>query len=321
MIDKGKGIDAVLINCGPDEVSGHDSVRNCPRNSNKMQPFQNLWAMDKNDRTPLFMAWDTALNTRSSSRWAVGRKGPTKRDGMRQEKAYVFLEHLYLQQGNEKKERFLLFHAALMFHKYLPVEIFEHAFDHYKDEINEIEDITGRTPLHIAASAKIEENTFLNIMDGYQNTNSSGRKNLSIQDGLSKEFVNAATTRDSNGRLPLFIALENGYLLGLRERGVIERLLDADPAALIICDSTTGLYPFMLAALGTYTAPIVARRKSTLLSKRSTRELKLRPLTEDIEEDEIDETTKDRAQLFTIYELLRKDPGVLRVRKRRREKF
>jgi hypothetical protein len=321
MITKGNGIEAIQINCGPDEESGHDSIRNCPRCSNKMQVFQGLWAMDANERTPLFMAWDTALNTRSSSRWAVARNGPTQRDGMRQEKAYVFLEQLYLRQGNERKERFLLLHAALTFHEYLPVEIFEHALDHYIDEISEIEDVTGRTPLHIAASARLGENTFLDVMDGYENINSGGKTNLLIQDELPKEFIIAATTKDSHGRLPLFIALENGYLLGLREGSVIERLLEADHAAFTIRDKSTRLYPFMLAAVGSYTAPIFGQRKSTLLPKRSTREMTLRPLAEDIEEDEVDETTKDRAQLFTIFELLRRDPGVIRYKRRKVRKL
>ena len=104
MIEQGNGSDAILIHCGPDEIAGHDSIKNCPRNSNKMQAFQGLWANNKNERTPLYMAWDNALNTRSSSKWAMGREGRTKRDGLRQEKAFMFLEKIYMGQKNGKNK-------------------------------------------------------------------------------------------------------------------------------------------------------------------------------------------------------------------------
>ena len=145
----------------------------------------------------------------------------------------------------------MFLHAALTFHQYLPVEVFEHALDHYINEINEVEDKTGRTPLHIAASSKIGESIFLEIMDAYaNNVNGGGKKNLLIpQENLPRDFVVAATTRDRYGRLPLFIALENGYFLGLCKGGVIERLLSADQSSFTIRDESTGLFPFMLAAM------------------------------------------------------------------------
>ena len=322
MIQEGNGSDAILIHCGPDETTGHDSIMNCPRNSNKIQPFQALWAMEKFERTPLYMAWDNALNTRSSSKWAVGREGRTKSDGIRQEKAFMFLEKIYMGQKNGERKRFLLLHAALTFHQYLPVEVFEHALDHYIDEINEIEDGTGRTPLHIAAATKIGESTFLEIIDAYANSvHSGGKKNLLIpQDNIPKEFIVAAMTRDRSGRLPLFIALENGYWLGLRKEGVVERLLSAGQSSFTIRDETTRLFPFMLAAVGSSATPRSKRRKSSLVPRLSPREAKLRPLAEDAVEEELDDTTLDRAQLFTIYALLRRDPGVLRIKKKKRNR-
>ena len=57
---------------------------------------------------------------------------------------------------------------------------------------------------------------------------------------------NAAMIRDSEGRLPLHIAAE----ISLKWRDGLKRILDAHSIAVTIPDPKSGLYDFMLAAVG-----------------------------------------------------------------------
>jgi hypothetical protein len=261
------------------------------------------------------MTWDIALNKKSTKRYLLQNFGKANREGTRMEKALLLLKHVYRDHnGFQKKDRFLLPHAALYFNKYLPVAILKHIF-HYEDylaEILEIEDVTKRSALHVAAVSSIEEDVFSKIIDVYYRASSGHSKRSLVTCGgnpnIPKELEEAAKCRDYQGKLPLIIALENGYGFGhsRKKDGVIDRLLEANPEAIGVRDRSSRLYPFMTAAtvsLETLIPPKPPTRSlSNLLSwKRADSNL-----------------STGREQITTIYELLLREPRII-SRKRRKD--
>jgi hypothetical protein len=221
------------------------------------------------------------------------------------EKALLLLKHVYRHHnGIKKKDRFLLPHAALYFNKYLPVAILQHIFNNedYLAEILEIEDITKRSALHVAAVSHVEEDIFSKIIDGYYRASSGHNKNSLFtcrgNPNIPEELEKAAKCKDYQGKLPLTIALEHGYCFGhsRKKDSVIDRLLEANPEAIGVRDRSSRLYPFMTVATVS-SETLVPHKPPT------------RSLSNLLSWKKADSNLSGTEQMTTIYELLQRDPS------------
>lgn len=305
LLTKGDSYQAILTPC-------HTDIANCPQYKKFMLRRHNADEMAtrrKEHRTPLYMTWDTALNRKSTTRFLLQNSGRVDREGTRMEKATLLLEHVYQHKHESQKTKFLLPHAALYFHEYLPVGILSHIFDHedYVADILQIEDVTGRTALHVAAVSNVEEDIFLKIIEGYYRASPEHSNNFKFRctgnPTIPEKLREASRCKDYNGKLPLTTAVENGYCFGqLKKRDcVIDRLLEANPEAISMTDEYSGLYPFMTAATVLSEALIPpkppGRSLSNLLSWKKTSST----------------VPTGTEQLTNIYELLRKNPILVKM--------
>lgn len=161
----------------------------------------------------------------------------------------------------------------------------------------------GKTPLIIASKAPIykehdlsDEGYYIeDLIHGDLDENNAARfeqksdqsdvQHPSVIEILLDANKSVAHVTDSNGRLPLNIAI----CAGKHWNEGIKSLLAANPDALMLPDIKTGLFPFMLAAIPT----VFETSKNHDTDNKST-------------------STADTAMLHTIYELLRANPEVIR---------
>lgn len=157
----------------------------------------------------------------------------------------------------------------------------------------------GETPLLVAVKAPIykehdlsDEGYYIedlihgdlddNVQSSLEQKTEPDAQHPSVVEILLDANMSVAQTRDTSWRLPLNIAICSGKSWN---QGV-KKLMTAYPDALMVQDSITGLYPFMLAALS------VEKDKKKVESNSY--------------------NSNEETKLLTIYELLRSKPEVIR---------
>ena len=157
----------------------------------------------------------------------------------------------------------------------------------------------GETPLVVASKAPIykehdlsDEGYYIedlihgdlddNVHSSLEQKTEPDAQHPSVVEILLDANMSVAQIKDTSGRLPLNIAIcsEKSWNQG------VKKLMTAHPDALMVQDSITGLYPFMLAALA------VENDKKKVESNSY--------------------NSNEETKLLTIYELLRSKPEVIR---------
>ena len=106
-----------------------------------------------------------------------------------------------------------------------------------------------------------------------------------------KKYPSVGMAPDANGKLPIHIAIENGW-------PVHDLIVGAAPHTLEVKDPVTGLYPFLLAAsITTKTTTIDSKEEATAPSNA--------------EEEKATSKSTFNADLSTLYELIREAPLML----------
>ena len=187
-------------------------------------PISGLLAKDNQGNTPLSLLWerhqDQLLQTRLES--------PERMIELPSWKRLMSLFDAYGRTTEEHDSLSSVLHLASSCP--CPPAFFPLLINVYHDDIQK-KDAKGRLPLTIACADPI--------------ANRSTDVHTKIQ-MLLAEHPEAAHVLSSDGRRPIYVALESGVAW---EEG-IEDLFNSDPKCLADRDSVTGLYPFMLAAVG-----------------------------------------------------------------------
>lgn len=181
--------------------------------------------------TPLGLAWKQATYMNAHKRGRGRNKAGWN-------KAVLLLKAAYHHNSLEKKLCTTsmsidfsvdnILHAALALHAYIPSSIIPFILQKYPEQAFE-RDQFGRLPLSIALSVHC--------------SSTWSRREAIVQ--LLNINPNAARMPSTDGRQPLTIALKNG----MTWNEGIEDLIKANPKSLHAIDETTsGLYPFMIAA-------------------------------------------------------------------------
>lgn len=265
--------------------------------------------MALNIHSPLYLAWVVILKDRQAQQRLSGKKW---------DKAQLLLEaayfhHLETTASSGKKTPdseacFRMIPAVITMSSFLPHPVLELANRAFPEQVREQDPITGRLPLHMAASSMMEshcaDNAFRLLLQAYPE---------------------AAVQLDTHKQTALVIAIESGKRW---DQGV-ERLFRAGPNRLHTRDTRSGLAPALLAATATLPAtsshsasetnpaddlpsyglslPLTTTRRAKNLEWKNHLQRK------HLESDEANRSSRDPDTLHvsTIYELLLQDPSIL----------
>ena len=241
-------------------------------------------------RTPLYVAWATALSDHQTR---------VKKAGRQWEKAQLLLNAAYAHRDSQTVYRML--HAAVAFDMYLPKDVLLFAMELYPELLKEKEDVCGRLPISIAAASR----------------HSSSQRSKEILLLLLQHFPQAASVSDSSGRSPLALALDSGKSW---DSGVA-LLFEAAPDLLHRRDVTTRLPPALLSASSTLvienklsnTEPQFALRmddKALEWHHHMTRLRQQEQHSKNLEQWSNLDT--DVRHISTIFKLLQADPSVIK---------
>ena len=251
-----------------------------------------------NIHSPLYLAWVVILRDRQARQ---------QRSGKKWNKAQLLLEAAYFHHletassGKKKPDAetyFRMIPAVITMSSFLPHPVLELAIQAFPEQVREQDPITGRLPLHMAASSMMEphraDNAFRHLLQAHPE---------------------AAVQLDTHRQTALVIAIESGKQW---DQGV-ERLFRAGPNRLHTRDTRSGLAPAILAATATpptsansasaetnpaedlpsygLALPLATRRVTDLERKNHLQRKRLEP--------------DDASRSSTIYELLLQDPSIL----------
>lgn len=241
-------------------------------------------------RTPLYVAWATALSDRQTR---------LKKAGRQWDKAQLLLNAAYAHRDSQTVYRML--HATISFDMFLPKDVLLFAIVLYPEFLKEKEDVGGRLPIAIAAASR----------------QASPQRSKELLQLLLQYFPQAAGVSDSSGRSPLALALDSGKSW---DSGVA-LLFEAAPDLLHRRDITTGLPPALLSACSTLVIenkPSTAEPQFALRMDDKALEWH-RHITSLRQEEQLSKNLEqwsnldpDVRHISTIFELLQADPSVVK---------
>jgi len=218
-VDKSASIDVLklLVRADPNMC-----LKPCLRAGYRNVPLDRKAAV----RTPLFLAWSAVVSDRQVR---------TKFSGKKWDKAEVLLQAssstLALAGGSGRPNMpYRLLPAAIRMDLYLPEQVISIASQARPHELAVEDPATGQLPLSLAAST----------------AHYSRERSLFVIRSLLDAFPKAAKIFDSARQRS---ALSHAIASGKRWHGGVEDLFRANPEALIMRDSETGLVPALLQAL------------------------------------------------------------------------
>lgn len=260
-----------------------------------------------NIHSPLNLAWVVILRDRQARHRCSGKKW---------NKAQLLLEAAYfhhLETASGKKPdaatSFRMIPAVITMSSFLPRSVLDLAIQAFPEQAREQDPITGRLPLHMAAS----------MMEPHHADNAIRL--------LLQAYPEAAAQLDAHKQTALVLAIESGKQW---DQGV-ERLFRAAPDQLHPRDARSGLAPAILAATVTVTPPVAAISSTEVNpaedipshglplplspSTRSHKDLewKSHMQRKRLPPDEASSASRgdpDTLHVSTIYELLLQDPSI-----------